>query len=259
MCFLFFVLGSIFGSFMNVLIYRLPRGVSIIAPASSCPNCKAPIRWYNNIPIISYIFLKGVCRDCGKKIPFRYLVVEFTVALIFLLICYRFGINMQGISYLVFSFFMLTSGFTDLYTAFEKDEFECGVIPAVILYMGIVLGVVTSYFNGVGVLNSLLGMVLGFLSLFLPAFLYKLFKKREGMGDGDMYLMAMTGSFLGFKSVLPVILISSFLGAIVGIIIIRYLKDNSFPIPFGPFIAFGSLFYMFYGEKIIDLYIGMVR
>lgn len=160
---------------------------------------------------------------------------------------------------LIFSFFILTAGFTDLYTAFEKDQFECGVIPSVILYAGIILGLILSFFNGFGIVNSILGGVIGFISLFIPAIVYKILKGREGMGDGDMYLMAMSGTFLGVKAILPILILSSFVGAVIGIVIIKVLKDNSFPIPFGPFIALGSIVYLFYGEELINLYIGLLR
>lgn len=259
MLFIAFLLGAIFGSFMNVLIYRLPRGLSIITPASRCPICKTTIKFYDNIPIIGYILLKGRCRSCNSVIPIRYLMVEITTAIVFLLVVYRFGFSIYTISALFLSFFMLTAGFTDLFTAFQKDEFECGVIPSIILYLGIASGVIFSFINGVGFVNSILGGVVGFLSLFIPGLIYKILRGREGMGDGDMYLMAMSGAYLGIKSILPVMIISSFVGAIIGIIIIKVIRDNSFPIPFGPFIALGSIFYLFYGERLIDLYIGLLK
>lgn len=259
MLFIAFLLGAIFGSFMNVLIYRLPRGFSIISPASQCPSCKTPIKFYDNLPVISYLLLRGRCRHCGTTIPFRYLIVEITTAVVFLLVFMEFGLSIKTLSGLFFAFFMLTSGFTDLFTAFQKDEFECGVIPSIILYLGIVSGVIFSFFNGVGFVNSILGGVVGFLSLFIPGLIYKILRSREGMGDGDMYLMAMSGAYLGIKSILPVMIISSFVGAIIGIIIIKVFRDDSFPIPFGPFIALGSIFYLFYGERLIGLYIGFLR
>ncbi len=259
MLFIAFLLGAIFGSFMNVLIYRLPRGFSIITPASQCPSCKTPIKFYDNLPIVSYILLRGRCRHCGATIPLRYLLVEITTAVIFFLVVLEFGVSIKTLSGLFFAFFMLTSGFTDLFTAFQKDEFECGVIPSIILYLGIAFGVIFSFFNDVGFINSLLGGIIGFLSLFIPGMIYKILRGREGMGDGDMYLMAMSGTFLGVKSILPIMIISSFVGAVVGIVIIKIFKDNSFPIPFGPFIALGSLFYLFYGERLVNFYIGLLR
>ncbi|ADR18221.1 prepilin peptidase [Calditerrivibrio nitroreducens] len=259
MCYLFFLIGAIFGSFMNVLIYRLPRGISIITPKSNCPNCKQEIRCYDNIPLISYILLKGRCRGCGVRIPIRYFIVELVTSLVFFLLCIKYGLSLNSLALLIFSFFILTAGFTDLYTAFEKDQFECGVIPSVILYAGIILGLILSFFNGFGIVNSILGGVIGFISLFIPAIVYKILKGREGMGDGDMYLMAMSGTFLGVKAILPILILSSFVGAVIGIVIIKVLKDNSFPIPFGPFIALGSIVYLFYGEELINLYIGLLR
>jgi len=244
---------------MNVLIYRLPRGLSIVYPSSYCPKCKSKIRFYDNLPLLGYLLLKGRCRSCGEKIPFRYLIVEVTTAGLFLGLCISYGLSLYSLSAFIFVFLMLTAGFTDLFTAFQKDEFECGVIPSVILYSGILFGLVASFFNGIGIVNSILGGLIGFLSLYIPSLAYKIIKKREGMGEGDMYLMAMSGAFLGIKSILPIMILSSFVGAVLGLILIKIMKDSSFPIPFGPFIAFGSIFYLFFGEKLLSLYIGMVK
>jgi leader peptidase (prepilin peptidase)/N-methyltransferase len=218
-----------------------------------------PIKAYENIPILSYIFLKGRCSRCGTRISLRYPFVEIVTAIVFMSLYMKYGLTFNLLVYLVFGFFILTAGFTDLFTAFEKEEFECGVIPSVVLYLGIGLGVVLSFFSGLGVTGSLIGAIVGYLFLFIPGYLYKLFKGREGMGDGDMYLMGLIGSFLGIKSILPVVLFSSFVGALIGIVIITIYKDKSFPIPFGPFICLGALFYLFYGEALVDRYLQLLR
>ncbi|MCA1933219.1 MAG: prepilin peptidase [Calditerrivibrio sp.] len=254
-----FILGAIFGSFMNVLIYRLPRSISILFPGSNCPSCGKTIKFYENIPILSYLFLKGRCSSCNTKISITYPVVELFTAIFFTLIYLKFGVSLLTLSMLTFVFFILTAGFTDLFTAFDKDRFECGVIPSVILYGGIILGLLFSFFNGLGFLNSLAGAFLGYISLFLPSFIYKLWRKVEGMGDGDMYLMGMVGAFLGIKSIFPVIFFASFIGALIGLIIIKIYRDKNFPIPFGPFITLSSLFYIFYGERLMDSYLNMLR
>lgn len=254
-----FILGAIFGSFMNVLIYRLPRSISIIFPNSSCINCGKPIKFYENIPILSYIFLRGRCNSCGIKIHFMYPVVEFSTAILFTFVYAKFGFSMVTLSFFVFIFFILTAGFTDLFTAFDKEHFDCGVIPSVILYSGILSGLLFSFFNGLGFFNSLFGVFLGYVSLFLPGFVYKLLRKIDGMGDGDMYLMAMVGAFLGIKSLLPVLFFASFIGAVIGLIIIKRYKNKNFPIPFGPFITIASICYIFYGEKLLDNYLNMLR
>lgn len=259
MSLILFVLGAIFGSFMNVLIYRLPRSISVVSPGSTCTSCGKPIRFYENIPIISYLFLKGRCSICGNRIHFMYPFVEFSTAILFMFVYMKFGYSLVTLSFIVFIFFILTAGFTDLFTAFDKEHFECGVIPSVILYSGILSGLFFSFFNGLGFLNSLFGAFLGYISLFLPGFIYKLWRKIDGMGDGDMYLMGMVGAFLGIKSLLPVLFFASFIGAVIGLIIIKIYKDKNFPIPFGPFITISSIFYIFYGEKLLDNYLNMLR
>lgn len=255
----FLIIGATFGSFMNVLIYRLPRSLSVVSPRSRCIKCGTSIKAYENIPVLSYILLKGRCSHCGVRISLRYPVVEIVTAIVFMSLYLKYGLTFNLVVNLIFGFLILTAGFTDLFTAFEKDEFECGVIPSVILYSGIGLGVVLSFFNGLGIAKSLIGALVGYLFLFIPGYLYKLFKGREGMGDGDMYLMALIGSFLGVKSILPVVLFSSFVGALTGIVIITIYKDKSFPIPFGPFICLGALFYLFYGETLVDRYLQLLR
>ncbi|MEF3255720.1 MAG: prepilin peptidase [Deferribacterales bacterium] len=256
---IFFVMGTIFGSFMNVLIYRLPRYLSIITPSSHCPKCKKSIPFYYNVPIIGYIILKGKCKYCGEKISLMYPLVEVINGLVFLLIYHKYQLTFTTFSMLCFSFIMLTAGFTDLFTAFDKENFECGVIPSIVLYTGIAIGIIFSFFNDIGIFNSIIGGVLGYLSLFIPATVYKIIRKVEGMGEGDLYLMAVVGVFLGYKSILPVMIFASFFGALVGIIIIKVYKDNSFPIPFGPFITFASIFYIFYGEDLINGYLKLIR
>lgn len=245
----FFIIffGLVFGSFMNVLIYRLPRGLSIVLPVSHCPICKSKIKFYDNIPIISFLLLKGRCRNCKNKIPIQYPLVELTFTIILLLIFIKFGLNKEFIYFSIFSFFLVTASFCDIFTLLDKN-FETGIIPDSINYTGIVTGFTLSIVLYNNYINSLIGILVGFFFLYILNLIYKIFKKIDGIGGGDMKLLALVGAFLGYKLLLPVLLISSIINIIISLIIIIIVRNKNFPVPFGPSIALGGLITIFLFE-----------
>ncbi len=254
--FLAFIFGLITGSFLNVCIYRLPREISIVSPPSACPGCKKPIKPWDNIPIISYLFLRGKCRNCGERISIRYPLVELLNGLLYLLIVYFFGFGWHLIPLFAFVSAMVVITFIDL-------EFQ--IIPDVITLPGILIGVISSVFflsdplfnlhasdMLTGLINSLIGILLGGGLFFLIAVVSK-----GGMGGGDIKMMAMVGAFMGWKAVLLVTFIGSLTGSLVGVMLMLFKgKDRKTKVPFGPFLALGSLISLFVGGKIITWYWG---
>lgn len=254
---------------MNVLIYRLPRDISIIYPSSYCPNCGSKIKLYNNIPLVSYILLKGRCSCCNSRISIRYPLVEFSYALVVLVFAINFGVGYSFIYYSIFAFFLLAASYSDLFTLMDKN-FTTGVIPNSINYTGICLGVVLSILPNIvniqqfgldiNFKQSIIGAVSGYIFLYIPNLVYKLLKGYDGIGGGDMKLLAVVGSFMGIKFVLFVLFISSLIGSIVGIIIVLITRNKNFPIPFGPFIAISALLLIFLKDYISNIYnMGFVK
>ncbi len=243
-----FILGAIIGSFLNVCIYRIPAGKSIVSPPSSCPACNHKIRWYENIPILSYVFLGGKCSSCKLKISLRYPAIETLTGLMFALLYYCFGYSPATPVYWLFAAVLIVITFIDL---------DHQIIPDVISLPGILVGFACSFFiPWLSWVDSLLGVLLGGGLLFAVAWLYELLAKREGMGGGDIKLLAMLGAFLGWKAILPVVFIASLAGTLVGIpVMIIHKKDSRLAIPFGPFLAGGALIYLFWGQQIIYWYL----
>lgn len=246
------ILGAIVGSFLNVCILRLPKEESIITPGSHCPHCKNPIKFYDNIPLISYIVLKGRCRRCNGPISFQYPLIEGITAISSLLLFLRYGFSVSYLVYFSFLAALIVITVIDLYHQ---------IIPDIISIPGVGVGLLTSLINPENTfINSLIGMLLGGGSLFFVATLYQWLFKREGMGGGDVKLLAMIGAFLGWKAVILTILFSSFIGSIVGIIIMALKgKDFKYAIPFGPFLSLGATISLFYGESLINWYLYLNR
>lgn len=238
--------GAAIGSFLNVCIYRIPAEESIVRPGSRCPQCKSPIRWHDNIPIISWMALKGKCRDCANPIPARYAVVEALTALVSVVLFLKFGPTMKFISAFAFAAALIVITFIDL---------DHQIIPDVISLPGIpVFALAAIFFMGLSWQESLIGVLLGGGVLYLIAFFYYLFTHREGMGGGDIKLLAMMGAFLGWKSLLFILLVSSFLGAIVGISLMAFKGANwKYAVPFGPFLAIAAFAYIFYGQVLNNI------
>lgn len=242
------IFGAIVGSFLNVCICRLPKGESIIIPGSHCPHCQTPIRFYDNIPLVSYLLLGGKCRYCKGNISFQYPLVEGITALSSFLLFMEFGLSWSYLFYFIFVASLIVITGIDLFHQ---------IIPDVISLPGIGLGLLASFISPhLTFLNSLMGMLLGGGSLFLVATLYQWLFKREGMGGGDVKLLAMIGAFLGWKAVVLTILLSSLIGSISGVIIMVLKgKDFKYAIPFGPFLSLGAVISLFYGEQIITWYL----
>ena len=251
-CIVFIIFGAIVGSFLNVCIFRLPKEESIIWPGSHCPHCKKPIKFYDNIPIISYLFLKGECRQCHGSISVQYPLVEGITALSSLLLIMKFGPSFAYLIYFAFVAALIVITVIDLYHQ---------IIPDVISLPGIGVGLLASLLTSqISFSNSLLGILCGGGSLFLIATGYQWLFKREGMGGGDVKLLAMIGAFLGWKAVIVTILLGSLIGSITGIILmVSKGKDFKYAIPFGPFLSLGAVAALFYGERIIYWYLHLNR
>jgi len=246
--FIIFTIGLVIGSFSNVCIYRIPRNESLVWPGSHCPKCSKPIKFYDNIPLISYIILKGKCRNCGEPIPLQYPIVELATGLFYLALYLFYGLQLIALVYMMLCSVLIIISFIDL-----KVE----IIPDTISLPFIVIGFVLSFFlRNINPLDSMLGIITGGGSLLLVAiFGSKLFKK-EAMGGGDIKLAAMIGAFFGWKLTLLSLFLSFFLGSIIGIIVLAASKDKrNNIIPFGPFIALGAMISMFWGNAIIHWYL----
>ena len=242
------IFGAMVGSFLNVCIFRLPKEESIIWPGSHCPHCKKPIRFYDNIPLISYFLLRGKCRYCKGPISLQYPLVEGITALSSLLLIMKFGPSLSYLTYFAFVSALIVITVIDLYHQ---------IIPDVISLPGIGVGLLASLIiPPITFLNSLIGILLGGGSLFLVATLYQWLFKREGMGGGDVKLLAMIGAFLGWKAVILTILLSSLIGSISGIsIMVLKGKNFKYAIPFGPFLSLGAVIALFYQNEIIFWYL----
>lgn len=259
-----FIFGSFIGSFLNVCIYRLPREESIVFPASYCPKCKKPIPWYDNIPFLSYIILRGKCRFCKEKIAFRYFLVELLTALILLIFFLHYGLSFNFFFYSIFVCGLIVASFVDISFRIIPDEISIGGIV-----IGFFLTIIKSFnirplsWRPSLILNSFLGIIIGGGIIWLTGFLFdlvyfRLLKKppiqgeTESMGGGDVKLMAMIGAFLGWNSVLVTFFIAPFLGASVGIINMLVKKDHL--IPYGPFLSLAAIISIFWLDKILALF-----
>ena len=246
-----FLLGACIGSFLNVCIYRIPAGLSIVQPPSRCPHCETQIRWWQNIPIASWLFLRGKCATCKAKISVRYLLVEGLTGLLFLKIFMTFTLTPAILVFWLFAAGLVTLTFIDL---------DHQIIPDVVSLPGIILGFATVSLTPLSWSNSLLGILLGGGSLWLIAIVYEFLTKNEGMGGGDIKLLAMIGAFLGWKAILPIIFISSCLGTIVGIpVMLRQRASGKLAIPFGPFLSAAALIWLFWGGALLRWYLGFFR
>jgi len=244
------VFGAMIGSFLNVCISRLPKGESIVFPGSHCPKCGKPIRFYDNIPVISFILLRGRCRSCRTPISFQYPLVEAVTALASLTLFARFGASLSYLIYFSFVASLIVVTVIDLYHQ---------IIPDVISLPGIAVGLLSATVNPfLSFFDSFLGALLGGGTLFVIAGLYQWLFKREGMGGGDVKLLAMIGAFLGWKAVVLTILLGSFAGSVIGVgIILLKGRDFRYAIPFGPFLSLGAVLSLFYGEALLRWYLGL--
>ncbi len=246
-----FIFGSAVGSFLNVCIYRIPAGISVVTPPSSCPSCANPIAFYDNIPVLGYILLRGRCRSCGAPISARYPLIEAAAGALCAALFYLFGLSVEFFAYFAFVSALMVVTFID---------WKLQIIPDVISIPGIVAGIAVSYFiPSVGIVNSAGGFLLGAGVLFIIAMGYQFLTGKEGMGGGDIKLLGMIGAFLGWKGAAAALILGAFAGAVIGgVLMLRYGKDGKYAIPFGPFLAAGAVVYLFFGQSIVSWYIEMV-
>ena len=248
-CLVTFVAGLVVGSFLNVCIYRLPLGRSVVYPPSSCPACGHRIRPWHNIPVISYVLLLGRCASCGGRISPVYPAVELLNALLYAGALYRFGLTAHALIVMALASSLIVAAFIDLRHRIIPNEITYPGIPA-----GLLLGPLAFH---TGFLNSLLGVLVGGGLLFGISFLVSLVIRKESLGFGDVKLMAMVGGFLGWRSALLTIFIGSALGSVVGLgLIFSGRMDRRAYIPFGPFLVAGALVAVYFGSGITDWYFG---
>jgi leader peptidase (prepilin peptidase)/N-methyltransferase len=240
--------GALIGSFLNVCIHRLPRGESIVWPGSACPGCRRELSWYENIPIFSYAFLRGRCRTCHVPISVRYPVVEALTAAMFALAWWHYGPTALLASRVVFGCALIVLFAIDL---------EHHLLPNPITLPGIVAGFLFSFFAGPGWLSSLIGIVVGGGVLFLIAEGYYRVRHEEGLGMGDVKMLAMIGAFLGWPLTLLSLMFASFVGTIIGLALIATGRGTmKYALPFGTFLALGAAVSATVGQKILEWYLG---
>jgi len=249
---LIFIFGLCIGSFLNVCIYRLPQSKSIVHPRSMCPNCGALIHFYDNIPILSYIILRGKCRQCKAPISLRYPIIEFTSGLFAAGVFIKYGITFEAVIYYAFIAALLVITFIDI---------DHQIIPDVITLPGIPVFFIAGFaLPDITVVESILGIFIGGGSLFLIAWLYHLLTHKEGMGGGDIKLLAMMGAIIGWQGVLFTIFVASAIGTVSGLLLmLKNRKTMKLAIPFGPFLAIGGTAYIFLGPQLIAWYFNLLR
>ncbi len=243
-----FLFGAVVGSFLNVVILRLPdKKQSIAFPGSHCPQCGTDLHWYENIPILSYLVLRGKCRSCKTKISLQYPFVELCMAMLTMALFHSFGLSFSFFFYFCFLAALLVIIFIDLHHQ---------IIPDSISFPGIIIGFAGSFVNpDVTWQQSGLGILIGGGILYAIALGYFLLTKRDGMGGGDIKLLAMIGAFLGWQSLLYVVFASSLTGSIIGILVmIRYGRGSKMRIPFGPFLAVSAMSWLFFQPTIMQLW-----
>jgi len=244
-----FSLGAIVGSFLNVCIYRLPRKESIIRPGSHCPCCKKKLAWYDNIPFLSYIILKGRCRHCRGRISLRYFLVELITAGCFLLLFHHFGLSLIFWIYAALCSSFIVVSFIDIAIREIPDEISLsGIVLGLILSVSFPLLQDTAL-HKLALLRSFLGMLAGGGSIYITGLIGNAIFRKESMGGGDVKLMAMVGAFIGWELALLTFFLAPFFGSIVGIVL-KIRKGQSL-IPYGPFLSLAALISIIWGEGII--------
>jgi len=240
--------GACIGSFLNVVIYRLPLGQSIVSPPSRCPQCGYRLKWYDNLPIFGWLLLGGRCRNCKNPISIQYPLVELITALLFVLVVWATPLGPLMVSRLLFVCILIALFGIDL---------EHQILPNSITLPGIVAGVLMSFIAPPGWRDALLGVLLGAGILYAIAGAYYLWRREEGLGMGDVKMLAMIGAFLGWKAVLVTMVLSSFSGAVIGLALIAAQRGGmKLALPFGTFLALGALVAMFVGAPLVTWYAG---
>lgn len=252
MYFVLFVLGTVVGSFLNVCIYRLPdEEKSVVKPSSYCPSCRRPIAWHDNIPLMSYLMLRGHCRMCHARIPFGYFLIELITGLLFVAAGYLFGFSVQ-------TFFILYV-FLSLLVASIID-FKHKIIPDEITFYGMLVGLLASFFfpflqgesdPRLGIANSILGLLIGGGIIYILAVIGELVFRREAMGGGDIKLLAMIGACFGIKITIVGFLLSPYF-AICTALYYKFFKKEDH-VPYGPFLSMGAVTAYFVSGRLLGL------
>ncbi|MGB9712644.1 MAG: prepilin peptidase [Dissulfurimicrobium sp.] len=245
-----FLVGLCIGSFLNVCICRIPEGRSVVKPGSACMKCGHRLTWWENIPIVSFIILRAKCSSCGARISFQYPVVEALTGVTILLLWRKFNLTPDFFIYSCFVATLIIITFIDL---------EHQLIPDVLSLPMIALGLISSFFLAdLKWYDSLIGILLGGGVLYLVAGGYYLLTHKEGMGGGDIKLLAMIGAFLGWKAIPLVVFISAGLGSVTGIVLILMQKaERRTAIPYGPFLALAAMITIFYGNELTAWYLNL--
>jgi leader peptidase (prepilin peptidase)/N-methyltransferase len=245
-----FILGLLWGSFGNVVIYRLPEKLSVVTPRSRCPKCLTQIAWYDNIPVLSWLILRGRCRACGAGISVRYPLVELLTGIVFAAIFNKYGYQWITLEYLIFAWSLIVVSMIDL---------DHMILPDVFTLSGIVIGLVGAAVNPERSFSeALIGVLVGGGFLWAIAYFYLLLRKEEGMGGGDIKLLAWMGAVLGWTSIPFIVLVSSVLGSLVGLVLAMRSKAGlKSVIPFGPYLALAALLFILDGKQIGLWYIGL--
>jgi leader peptidase (prepilin peptidase)/N-methyltransferase len=243
------LLGLIIGSFLNVCIYRLPRGLSPVKPRSGCTKCGHMLAWYENVPILSYLVLRGRCRKCGAPISAMYPIIEAITGAMFLAGYLLYGPGLLLAVRLLFGCAMIVLFVIDL---------QHRILPNVITLPGIIVGFLCSVLVGPGWQASLLGIAVGGGTLWAIAEIYYRIRHQEGMGMGDVKMLGMVGAFLGWKLVLLTLVFASFSGTLVGIAVLLLKRESmKYALPFGTFLAVGALVAAVVGDPILNWYLAL--
>ncbi len=245
------IFGLVIGSFLNVCIHRIPLQMSLVSPPSRCPKCGRPVSWFDNIPVLSWILLGGKCRYCERRISAQYPIVELATGLAFLAVTWVTPPGPQLVARLIFVCLLIVLFGIDL---------EHQLLPNVITLPGIVIGFIFSVVAPPGWQNALIGVVLGAGVLYAIARVYYMVRREEGLGMGDVKMLAMIGAFLGWQAVLVTLVLSSFAGALVGLGLMAFGRGSmKRALPFGTFLALGAVAAMLVGEPLIAWYAGFYR
>lgn len=241
--------GALIGSFLNVCIYRLPLGKSIVWPASACTSCQRPLAWYENIPVFSWSVLGGKCRTCKAPINMRYPIVELLTGVMCAGALWLWGPSVLFLSRFIFGCALLVLFAIDL---------EHQLLPNSITLPGIVVGFIFSLYTGPGWLPSLLGILVGGGILFAVAEAYYRLRHEEGLGMGDVKMLAMIGAFLGWQATLMTLMMGSIAGSVVGVLMIALKRgDMKYALPFGTFLAMGAALAATVGPTLLDWYLSL--
>jgi leader peptidase (prepilin peptidase) / N-methyltransferase len=249
--------GAIVGSFLNVCIVRIPKGESVVQPPSHCPACKKPIAVYDNLPLISYVVLLGRCRSCGEEISPRYFVVELLMAFLAVALYYQFGSSLAFLVSFIFVAALIVISFIDLDVRIVPDVISLPGIVAGLMFSVVARYVINDPFELIpSPLSALIGVLVGGGFLLALAWAYEAFTGVEGMGGGDIKLLAMIGAFLGWTSIPFTLFLASLTGSVIGLgFMIGKGVGRRFALPFAPFLCLGAILYLFFGNDLIQFYL----